>query len=238
VPADDVMRSVMVIKSEAEIRCLRESGRISELALQAVLDEIKPGMTEVQVVGIATAAMLANGAESTGYPLWCCSGPNSNQAISRATHRQIGRGEIVHLQLGAKVAGYSTSIARPVVFGPCDAELRRFLLVGWQAEQMTIELMRAGHRASDVARAVHGWIAEQGYGETVLYGPAHGCGQMECEWPFVETSTDLVFQPGMTFEVDVFMAKPQMGFRWEDAIVVRNGPAEELSSLRREVLVL
>jgi len=238
VPADDVVRPVMVRKSEAEIRCLRESARLSEIGLEAVLDNIKPGMTEIQVVGIATAAMLEHGAEATGYPIWCCSGPNSTQAISRPTHKKIKKGEIVHLQLGAKVSGYSTSIARPVVLGSCTDEMRRFLQVGYQAENMAIDLMQSGTRASEVARKVHGWIADQGYGDTILYGPAHGCGQMECEWPFVETSTEVVLEPNMTFQVDVFLAKPEMGFRWEDSIVVRDGPAEQLSSLRREVIVL
>ena len=238
VPADAVMRRVMVLKTEAELACLRESARISELGLQAVLERIEPGLTEAQVVGAATAAMLENGAEATGYSIWCCSGPNSTQAISRPTHRRIQTGEFVHIQIGAKVAGYSTSIARPVVLGSCSDEMREFLEVGCQAENMTIDLMRAGTLAADVARQVHGWITEQGYGDTILYGPAHGSGQMECEWPFIETSTEVALQPNMTFQVDVFLAKPDMGFRWEDAIIVRDGPAEELSSLRREVLIL
>ena len=238
IEADHVVRMAMVKKSEAEIRCLQQSARLSEIGLQAVLDQIKPGLTEVQIVGIATAAMLEHGAEATGYPIWCCSGPNSTQAISRPTHRKIKEGELVHIQIGAKVSGYSTSIGRPVVLGSCTDDMRRFLEVGLQAENMTIDLMRGGTRASEVARKVHGWITDQGYGDTILYGPAHACGQMECEWPFVETSTDLILEPNMTFQVDVFLAKPDMGYRWEDTIVVRDGDAQQLSSLRREVIVL
>jgi Xaa-Pro aminopeptidase len=236
VEADHIIRMVMIIKSQAEIRCLRESARISELGLQAVLDHIKPGLTEAQVVGIATAAMLEHGAEAVGYPIWCCSGPNSIQAISRPTQRKIKKDEYIHIQIGAKVSGYSTSIGRPLVIGSCTDKMRRFLEVGCQAENMTIDLMRVGTTAGEVARKVHGWITAQGYGDTILYGPAHGCGQMECEWPFVETSSEVVLQPNMTFQVDVFLTKPDMGYRWEDCIVVKDGEAEQLSSLRRSSL--
>jgi Xaa-Pro aminopeptidase len=238
VQADEVVRSVMITKSPAELNCLRESARISELGLKAILDHITPGLSEVQVASLAIAAMLNNGAEATGYPVWCCSGPNSRQAISRPTHRPIQKGEIVQICVGAKVSGYSSSIGRPLVLGSCGDALRRFLQVGCDAEEMTISLMSEGRPAAEVARRVHALITQEGYGDTILYGPAHGCGQMECEYPFVETSSTFTLTENMAFQVDIFLANKEMGFRWEDAIIVTKGKAEQLSSLKREVVAL
>ena len=236
--ADDLVRKVTLKKSKAEQACLREAARISELGFKAVLEHIKPGMTEIQLVGIATGAMLANGAEATGYPVWCCSGPNSTQAISRPTHRKVREGEIIHFSIGAKVAGYSASLGRPVVLGACPDSTRKFLQTGLDAMNMTIDLMRPGTPAADIARKVHGYIAEQGYGHTILYGPAHGCGQMECEFPFVETSTSFALERDMTFMVDVFLADQHMGFRWEDGVIITDGKAEALSCFQREITVV
>ena len=238
VDADNIVREIMIIKSPAEIACLRESARISELGFKAVVENIKPGMTEVQVVSLATAAILGNGAEAVGYPLWCCSGPNSTQAVSRPTHRKIQEGEIVHVQIGAKVAGYSTSVARPIVLGHCPDELRKFMQVGCDAENLAIELMVAGARAGDIAKKVHGFITDQGYGHTILYGPAHGCGQMECEWPFIESTSEVILQENMTFHICMFLGDKHQGFRFEDCIVIKAGPAEQLSNYKREVIVL
>ncbi|MFA6569073.1 MAG: Xaa-Pro peptidase family protein [Victivallales bacterium] len=236
--ADSLIRQVTLKKSPAEQECLRRAAKISELGFKAVLENIRPGMTEIQLAGIATAAMLSSGAEATGYPIWCCSGPNSIQAISRPTHRKVQTGEIIHFSVGAKVGGYSASIGRPVVLGKCPEDIKRFLQVGLDAENMTIGLMRAGTPASEVAKKVHGSIGEKGYGHAILYGPAHGCGQMECEYPFVETSSTLVLEENMTFMVDVFLAEKNMGFRWEDGVVIRNGAAEELSSYKRQLNIL
>ena len=238
VNADEIIRGICIKKSENELNCLREAARISELGFEAVLENIKPGMTEAQLAGIATGAMLANGAESTGYPVWCCSGPNSTQAISRPTLREVKEGEIIHFSVGAKVSGYSASIGRPVVLGKCPDATKNFMQVGLDAMNMTIDLMRAGTLASDVAKKVHGYITDQGYGHTLLYGPAHGCGQMECEFPFLETSSTFTLEENMVFMVDVFMAEPNMGFRWEDGVIVRNGAAEELSSYKRQLNIL
>jgi Xaa-Pro aminopeptidase len=136
------------------------------------------------------------------------------------------------------VAGYSGSIGRPLVLGRCDDATRRFLEVGRDAELLTIDLMRGGTPAAEVARQVHGFIRESGYGDTILYGPAHGCGQMECEYPFVETSSAFDLAEDMTFNVDIFLADSEKGFRWEDAVIITRGAAEPLSSLRRETAPL
>ena len=236
--ADEIIRKLTIKKSPAELNCLREAARISELGFKAVLKVIKPGMTEAQLSGIASGAMMAIGAESTGYPIWCCSGPNSIQAISRPTHRKVQKGEIIHFSVGAKVAGYSASIGRPVVLGYCPEVTRNLLQVGLDAENLTIDLMRHGTAASEVAKRVQDFITKKGYGDTILYGPAHGCGQMECEFPFLETSSEFILEKGMVFMVDIFLAKPDMGFRWEDGVIITNGKAEELSNYKRNINII
>ena len=236
--ADQLIRQVTLKKSPVEQACLRKAAKISELGFKAVLEQIRPGMTEIQLAGIAAGAMLANGAEATGYPIWCCSGPNSIQAISRPTHRKVKRGEIIHFSVGAKVEGYSASLGRPVVLGKCPAETRKFLQVGLDAENMTIDLMQAGTPASEVAKQVHAAITNRGYGKAILYGPAHGCGQMECEYPFIETSSQFTLEENMTFMVDIFLAQDTMGFRFEDGVIIRKGAPEVLSSYKRKLNIL
>ncbi|MGI6087564.1 MAG: M24 family metallopeptidase [Kiritimatiellia bacterium] len=238
VNADEVVRSVTLAKTENELNCMRRAAKISELGFKAILENIKVGMTEVQLAGIATAAMLANGAEATGYPIWCCSGPNSIQAISRPSHRKVQASEIIHFSVGAKVAGYSGSVGRPVVLGQCPPETKKFMQVGLDAMNMTIDLMRAGTLASTVATKVHGWIRDQGYGHTILYGPAHASGQMECEFPFLETSSTYTLTENMVFMVDMFLAEKHQGFRWEDGVIIKNGPAEELSNYKRQINII
>ena len=237
--ADELLRPVYMKKSPLELECLRKSAKIAEFGFKAILENIKPGMTEAELCGIATAAMLANGAEATGYPIWCCSGPNSDQAISRPSLRKVQCGEIIHFSIGAKVEGYSSSIGRPVVLGKCPDETRKFLQVGLDALNMTFDEMRAGIPASAVAKKIHGYIADQGYRDAILYGPAHGCGQMECEFPFLETSSTYILEENMTFMADMFLHRPGIGFRWEDGLIVRaEGPAEQLSSYGRQINII
>ena len=239
VMADEMVRPLYMKKSAAEIRCLKTAAKASEAGFKAVLEAIKPGMTESELCGIATAAMTAAGAETTGYPVWCCSGPNSNQAISRPTLRKVKRGEIIHFSIGAKVEGYSASIGRPVVLGKCPEATRRFLQVGLDAANMTFDEMRAGRKSGEVAQKIHQFIKDKGYGDAILYGPCHGCGQMECEYPFLETSSQYTLEANMTFMQDMFLHRGGQGFRWEDGLLVKaKGPAEMLSSYGRRINIL
>jgi Xaa-Pro aminopeptidase len=239
VMADEMVRPLYMKKSAAEIRCLKAAAKASEAGFKAVLEAIKPGMTESELCGIATAAMTAAGAETTGYPVWCCSGPNSNQAISRPTLRKVKRGEIIHFSIGAKVEGYSASIGRPVVLGKCPEATRRFLQVGLDAANMTFDEMRAGRKSGEVAQKIHQFIKDKGYGDAILYGPCHGCGQMECEYPFLETSSLYTLEANMTFMQDMFLHRGGQGFRWEDGLLVKaKGPAEMLSSYGRRINIL
>ena len=137
-----------------------------------------------------------------------------------------------------KVAGYSASIGRPVVLGHCPDETRKFLQAGLDAENLTIDLMRNKTPACEVAIKVQDFITKKGYEDTILYGPAHGCGQMECEFPFLETSSEFILEQGMVFMVDIFLAKPDMGFRWEDGVIITDGKAEELSNYKRKINII
>jgi len=103
VKTDDILRKLRTIKSENEIDLLKESFRIAEVGLERVLDEIKPGMTELQVVNIAQEAMYKNGAECEGHALYVLSGNNSRYAISRPTHKRLEKGELIQLNIGARV---------------------------------------------------------------------------------------------------------------------------------------
>ena len=67
--ADNIMVSLRQIKSENEIACIREGFRIAQIATDEVVKALRPGVTELQMVGIAQKAVYENGAEYEGLPM-------------------------------------------------------------------------------------------------------------------------------------------------------------------------
>lgn len=233
--ADDVMYELRAIKSDNEIAMLREAFRICELATEAVLASIHPGMTELQVVGIAQEAMYRNGAEYEAHPTYVLSGPNSSHAIGRPGYRVLQKGDLVQLNIGARVAGYSPSVGIPVSIGKMDPAMRDLVSFGLEAHNKTTEWMKAGLPACSVVHEFEKFVNGRGYGDYLLYGPCHGLGLIEVERPWIESSSDYLLQENMTFQVDTFFYRKEYGLRWEDGVRITKDGVEKFSTRFREI---
>ena len=227
--ADDIMVELRVVKSEAELACIREGMRITELATAEVLKHLKPGMTELQLVGIAQKTIYEHGAEYEGLPMYVFSEKSTRHAISRSTYREIQKGDIVQLNLSAKVEGYSPSIGMPVSMGKLAGRKREVVEFGLEAHRWTYDRIKSGVMACDIAKDYIELFRKSGFYENYLYGPCHGTGLIEVEAPWMETSSQYPLQQNMTFQVDTFVSTAEFGVRWETGIVVRKDRAELLS---------
>ena len=223
---DEIMLSLRQIKSENELACIAEGFRIVELATQAVMEKLRPGVTELAMVGVAQQCIYENGAEYEGLPMYVFSEKSTSHAISRPGYRIINEGDIVQLNLSAKVDGYSPSIGIPVCVGKLTPEKRRYVEFCRDAHNWTEKRLRAGVLASDVAKEFYQFYVDNGFKENFVYGPCHGTGLIEVEAPWMETTSDYILQPGMTFQVDTFLSGPSYGMRWENGVVIREDHAQ------------
>ncbi len=236
--ADDIMVKMRSIKSEAEILCQKKAFEISEIAIQAVLDKIQPGMTELQVCGIVQQAIYMNGAEYEGMPQYVLSGPNSRHAISRPTHRTIKKGDLVQLNLSALVSGYSSGVGVPVCMGKMTPKMYDLVNFGLEVHNATIEKLKAGIVAGDVAKWHYNYFVENGRADNFLYGPCHGLGMIEVEPPWMETSSEYLLEENMTFQVDSFFYSDDFGLRWENGGRITSDGFELFSGKFRHIIEL
>ena len=229
IKAEQVVRVLRAVKSPAEIACLAEGFRISELALAAVVKALRVGVTELELVGVAQQVMYANGAEYEGHPQYILSGPKSSDAISRPQDRKIAAGEMIQLNIGARFGGYSSSVGRPACIGKMPDRLRELSEFGLEAHHWTYKALKPGVQASEIALGYENWVKSRGMGEYLLYGPCHGLGIIEVEPPWIEKTSKYALLPGMTFQADTFFQTPagsrlgnptRFGLRWEDGVVI------------------
>lgn len=235
--ADDIVNKLRMHKTENELACMRAAAEITRKTFDYVLENIKVGMTEQQVVGLALGKMHELGAERESYPLWVLTGKGSNQAISRPRNKAIEKGDMTFLQIGARVDGYASTIGRPVVFGKATPEQRELIEVGYKAQEAAIAMLDVGVPAAEVAKRHIENVTAMGYGDWLLYGPFHGNGTMEGEAPWIETSADFLLEENMTFCADIFLgsSKTETGLRIEDVVCVKKGGAENLTNYPRKL---
>ena len=229
VDAGKIMVELRRIKTENELACLREGYRIADLATQAVMQEIRPGMTELQAVGIAQRVVYENGAEYEGLPMYVFSEASTRHAISRSSYREFQKGDIVQLNLSAKIDGYSAAIGYPICLGSLEGQRRDIVQFCREAHAWSEKQVKAGVYAADIAKGFYKYFVDHGYEKNYVYGPLHGTGIIEVEAPWCETSSDYYLEPNMTFQVDTYISSDTFGVRWEKGIAVKEGGYEVLS---------
>lgn len=230
VRSDHIMTELRSVKSDNEIACLREGFKIAEAATAQVIKEIEPGKTELQMVGVAQRVIYELGAEYEGLPMYVFSEASTRHAISRSSYRKFQKGDIVQLNLSARIDGYSAAIGYPIVLGKLEGRRREVVLFGLESHEWTEKQLKAGVQAADVAKGYYDLFHERGFGENFVYGPMHGTGMIEVEAPWVETSSEYAFVPNMTFQIDSFIATDTFGVRWEKGVAITKDGCDVLSS--------
>lgn len=230
VKADNLIRQLRSVKSENEIACMRKAYQISEIAVDAILNEIKVGMTEFQVCGIAQRELYKNGAEYEGHALYVFCGKATRNAISRPTSNLIVPNEVIQLNIGARVCGYSSSIGVPFSIGPLPERKRKLVEFGLKAHFKTYELLKGGKVSGDVVKEYEEWVKSQGYGDYMLYGPCHSIGLMEVEYPWMESTSTYTLRKNYMYQCDTFFYDKDFGCRWEDGARITDDGVEWMSS--------
>ena len=237
VKCNDIMVNLRKIKSENELACIKEGFRIIELATDEVIRMLKPGVTELEMVGVAQRVIYENGAEYEGLPMYVFSEESTRHAISRSSYRKIKKGDIVQLNLSAKIDGYSPAIGLPVIMGKLEGERRELIEFCRKAHEWTCERIKAGVIASDIAKDFLKLYQDNGYGKNYVYGPCHGTGMIEVEAPWMETISDYPLEENMTFQVDTFISGPTFGCRWEKGIAVKKDGYESYTDYLKKGII-
>lgn len=231
VNADSLTAALRSHKSEAELACLREGFRLGELALEAMLDAVKPGMTELELAGIAINELYRNGAEGEAHTVYSFGGIKTSNGISRGDHRRFEPGDIVQINVGGRVDGYSPSVGRPICLGTMTQRQRKLIEFCRDMHYRTFDWVQAGIAAKEVAIRYEEFVKDQGMERHYLYGPCTGLGLMEVEKPWMEAVSEYTIEPGMTFQADTFFHDDDFGCRWENGLLVQeSGPAEMINS--------
>ena len=235
-----MVSDIRAIKSQNEIACMKEAYRIAQEALKKVIDNIHVGMTENQIKGIALSEIFAQGGEGESYPFWIISGRGTNQAISRCRNRIVQEGDLIQIQIGARYEGYASTIGRPVVIGKTDSRIKAMIEAAFELQKEILDRIRPGINAGEIAQLQHKILSDRKMEKYILYGPCHGTGLMEGEYPWIEEDSDYILKENMTFSTCLYLGddETETGIRVEDGFLITSDGTESFSDYRREVIEL
>jgi Xaa-Pro aminopeptidase len=110
--------------------------------------------------------------------------------------------------------------------------------VALEAVHYALQAIRPGVKACEVFAGYYEILACYGFENFTLYGPAHGTGHSEVEGLWLAKEADFTIKPNMLFNIDIWLSDGSYGLRYEDGVLVTQDGLRELTSYRREVIVL
>jgi Xaa-Pro dipeptidase len=227
-------------KDEAEIANMQAAVSVAQNALEAVLAEVKPGMTEREIAAGITSALLHAGSDSQlPFSPIVASGPNSANPHAFPTDRELEMGDLLIIDWGANIGGYYSDLTRTFAIGEVNDEYRRIAKIVRKANQAAREAAGPGVSAEDVDRAARQVIEQAGYGEFFIHRTGHGLGMEGHEEPYIREGNALILKPGMTFTIEPGIYLPERGgVRIEDDVVITEGELLSLSNMTRELRII
>jgi Xaa-Pro aminopeptidase len=134
--------------------------------------------------------------------------------------------------------GYCGNMCLPFCIGDVPGPARKLMEVALEAIHYALKAIRPGVVASEVFDGYYDILSRYGFENFTLYGPAHGTGHAEVEGLWLAREADFTIQPNMLFNIDIWLCDGTYGMRFEDGILVTGDGIRELTSYRREVIVL
>jgi Xaa-Pro aminopeptidase len=239
VPTSGLIEKLRLIKTDSEIKILKDAAQIADAAFQHILSFIRPGISELEVSNELEFFMRKQGATSSSFDTIVASGKRSALPHGVASEKLIEKGDFVTLDFGAYYKGYCSDITRTIAVGEPSPELKRIYDIVLEAQLRGVNGIKAGMTGREADALTRDYIAENGYGEAFGHSTGHGIGLEIHEGPALSVRSDMVLEPGMVVTVEPGIYVPNLGgVRIEDDILITKDGNEILTHSPKELIIL
>lgn len=241
VPFHHLIERMRLIKDSTEITKLRAAAKLQSAGFEYVLSIVHPGISERELAIKLDYWMKMHGASSASFPTIIASGTNSAKPHATASDKLIMDGDVVTLDFGYYLDGYTADMTRTFAVGSIDPELRDVYRIVNEARELVIAKAKVGVHGNELDAAGRSLIEEAGYGDEFNHGMGHGIGLAVHELPatYAPGTTNVMLKNNEVITVEPGIYIPEIGgVRIEDDIVVTHGGAEIITTAPTELIIV
>ncbi|MFQ6010904.1 MAG: M24 family metallopeptidase [Nitrososphaerales archaeon] len=231
--------------SKEEENWMERSGKIGDRCLEAILEKIRPGMTEDDLFATSIGTAIANGGEHEYMSLIGSHSmlePDADDTSAHPRDRVLKKGDIILTEIGPEYNGYETQCGWPITLGKPTEEYSRMFEVGLKVYRRIVDQLRDGYD-TDMILEAGDLIDESGFkcaGPPLLHALPSGLigndlfvpqrGQLESFIMMGRTIKKMELRSGIPVSVGVSVARKDelSGVYIGDSFIIRNGPPTRL----------
>jgi Xaa-Pro aminopeptidase len=235
VGAGGTVEKLRRVKDASELEKIAAAAELADEIWRWSLERGLAGRSELDVARAAEARMRELGAEPS-FPAIVAAGPNGALPHAEPGEREIGRGELVVFDMGAKLGGYCSDGTRTFATGEPGERGRQVYETVREAQAAALGAVVAGAKAEAVDKVARDLIDAAGHGERFGHGLGHGVGLEVHEEPRVSPRSEDVLTAGevVTIEPGIYLPG-ELGVRIEDLVVITGEGHRNLSGLPKEL---
>lgn len=254
-----LVEGLRVVKEKQEISQIRKAVELGSAVFEAIVPEIRAGVSEASIAAKIEYMSRGLGAEGMSFETIVAAGERSALPHGVASQNRLeGRGFVI-LDFGVILGGYCSDMTRTVYVGRPDKEAKRIYEAVLEAQLAGINAVTPGTKCSEVDYATRKVLEKAGLGRYFTHSTGHGVGIEIHEMPGIRkgakpakrgakavnrsrksagTKFDTL-QPGMviTIEPGIYIAG-KGGVRIEDMVVVTEQGCEVLTPSRKDLIVI
>ncbi|MDX6388363.1 MAG: Xaa-Pro aminopeptidase [Gaiellaceae bacterium] len=239
IPRRALVERLRAVKDEEELASIARACELTDRMFERLVEERFVGRTERDLAWTVGQLFREEGADAVAFETIVASGPNSARPHSRATDRQIGRGETVLIDTGCIVGGYASDYTRTFTTGFVDGEIKRAYAVVLAAQQAGFDALRAGVRGADADAAAREVVDATVFAGMFGHGLGHGLGLEIHEAPRLSPESTDTLEAGnvATVEPGIYL-EGRAGIRIEDNVVITADGVRNFTGFRKDLITV
>ena len=239
VPAQKLVDELRSAKDADELDAMRQAQRITDETFTAILDFLRPGLTEKEVAARLVYEMLRRGAEKVSFDPIVAAGPNGSKPHAIPGDRVIENGMFVTMDFGCIYGSYCSDMTRTVAVGQPTDEMVKVYNTVLESQLAGIAAAKAGIPGKEIDAAARKVIEEAGYGKYFSHGFGHSLGLEIHESPNANAAENTIMPVGAVISAEPGIYLPgEYGVRIEDVLILNEDGCEIITASPKHLIVL
>ncbi len=203
------LNETMTIKSPAEVELLRRANTVSEQAYAAIRAEMKAGVTEMHLAGVAFEVAMGSGAENLSFPMALVGGPRGGLKHVLPTDYALREGDMVFMDFGLVFDGYVTDNAKTAVVGHGSEDVLHYVRTADDMTKASVAAIKPGVAQNVIDDVAFEVACEAGLSDD-YYFRAHGVGTTLFQFPRFFPGDGTTLREGQVFSLEPMITR--LGF--------------------------